>query len=312
MARFAKPRALPRGGTIAIAAPAFHVERLRVLACAEKLVAAGYQVTWREDLFAKQGYLAGDANRRGSELMQWIADPSVDAILCARGGWGCHHIVPLLDAKKFRAARKPLIGFSDVTTLLLWQREVVGLAGMHGPMCVRDDGPTEGELRALLAALSGEVPEPLRGRGLVRGRAEGPLLGGSLTLIADSLGTPWEIDTRGAIVCIEEIGEKPYAIDRQLSHLRAAGKLDAAAGFAIGHLIGCTDPKRSRPSALQVVAEILGPLRKPVVTGLRFGHASPNLPWPVGVRGRIESRPAGGKGVLAVLEPGVARGVRVP
>jgi len=299
--RLVRPRALPRGGTVAIAAPAFWVEPARVYATAERLLGAGYQVTWREDVFARSGYLAGSASRRAAELMQWVRDDSVHAILCARGGWGCHHVIPHLEARAFRAARKPLIGFSDITTLLGWQREVVGLAGVHGPMCVRDEGPTPAELRALLALLRGEPPAPLHGRGAVRGRAEGPLVGGSLTLVADSLGTPWEIDTRGAILCLEEIGEKPYAIDRQLSHLHAAGKLDAAAGFAIGHLIGCVDPKRSRPTAMQVVSEILGARKKPLVTGLRFGHVSPNLPWPVGIRGRLD----GGKGELAVLEPGV-------
>jgi muramoyltetrapeptide carboxypeptidase len=299
--RLSKPRALPRGGTIAIAAPAFWVEPARVHATAARLVGAGYQVTWREDLFARTGYLAGSAERRAAELMQWIRDSSVDAILCARGGFGCHHVIPGLDARAVRRARKPLVGFSDVTTLLGWQREVAGLAGIHGPMCVRDDGPTPAELRALLGLLAGEVPAPLRGRGERRGRALGPLVGGSLTLVADSLGTPWEIDTRGAILCLEEIGEKPYAIDRQLSHLAAAGKLRAAAGFAIGHLVGCSDPKRARPSALEVVRAALGAQQKPLVTGLRFGHVSPNLPWPVGVRGRLD----GGKGELAVLEPGV-------
>jgi muramoyltetrapeptide carboxypeptidase len=299
--RLLLPRALARGGTIAIAAPAFWVEPARVHAMAGRLLAAGHPVTWREDVFARRGYLAGDAERRAAELMQWVNDPSVAAILCARGGWGCHHVIPGLDARAVRRARKPLIGFSDVTTLLGWQREVAGLAGLHGPMCVRDAGPTPAELRALLAALYGEVPAPLRGRGAVRGRAEGPLVGGSLTLVADSLGTPWEIDTRGAILCLEEIGEKPYALDRQLSHLHAAGKLDAAAGFAIGHLVGCVDPKRSRPSAREVVLEILGARKKPLVTGLRFGHVSPNLPWPVGVRGRLD----GGKGELAVLEAAV-------
>jgi muramoyltetrapeptide carboxypeptidase len=299
--RLVRPRALPRGGTVAIAAPAFWVEPARVHATAERLVAAGYQVTWRDDVFARSGYLAGSAERRAAELMQWVRDDSVQAILCARGGWGCHHVIPRLSAREFRAARKPLVGFSDITTLLGWQREVAGLAGLHGPMCVRDDGPTPAELRALLALLSGERPAPLRGRGAARGRAEGPLVGGSLTLVADSLGTPWEIDTRGAILCLEEIGEKPYAIDRQLSHLHAAGKLDVAAGFAIGQLVGCTDPKRARPTALQIVREILGTRRKPLVTGLRFGHVSPNLPWPVGIRGRLD----GGKGELAVLEPAV-------
>jgi muramoyltetrapeptide carboxypeptidase len=296
-----RPRALPRGGTIAIAAPAFWVEPARVFAAAARLAEAGHAVTWREDVFARSGYLAGSAERRAAELLQWIRDDSVDAIVCARGGWGCHHVIPHLDARAFRRARKPLVGFSDVTTLLAWQREVVGLAGLHGPMCTRDHGPTPTELRALLALLAGERPAPLRGRGEARGRAEGPLVGGSLTLVAASLGTAWEIDTRGAILCLEDVGEKPYAIDRHLSHLEAAGKLDAAVGFAIGQLVGCTDPKRARPSALAVIRELLARRRKPLVTGLRFGHGSPNLPWPVGIRGRLD----GGKGELAVLEPAV-------
>jgi muramoyltetrapeptide carboxypeptidase len=299
--RLLRPRALPRGGTVAIAAPAFWVEPARVHATAERLLGAGYQVTWREDVFARSGYLAGSAERRAAELMQWVRDDSVHAILCARGGFGCHHVIPRLSAREFRAARKPLVGFSDITTLLGWQREVAGLAGLHGPMCVRDDGPTPAELRALLAALYGDVPVPLRGRGGARGRAEGPLVGGSLTLVAASLGTPWAVDARGAILLLEDTGERPFRIDRMLQQLRHSGVLAGVAGVGLGHFDRCAEPD-GFIHAGQILREWLDATGVPWVSGLPFGHGAPNLAWPMGVRARLD----GARATLHILERGVA------
>jgi muramoyltetrapeptide carboxypeptidase len=201
-----------------------------------------------------------------------------------------------------RKARKPLVGFSDATTLLLWQLRRAGLMGFHGPMLERDAGPSDAELERLVRALLGEPLPPLAGAGRRGGRAEGRLVGGSLTLLAASLGTPWEIDTRGAILAFEEIGEKPYAIDRDLQHLAAAGKLEAAAGFAVGSLLGCEDPKRATPSADDVIVSVLSRWKKPLVTGLPFGHEQPNLVWPVGAAARIDGK----RGELVLLEAGVA------
>jgi muramoyltetrapeptide carboxypeptidase len=301
--RLSKPNAVRAGDCIAIAAPGFVVDPARLEAGAERLRAAGFRVCWRPDLLAQQGYLAGSDERRAAELMQWVGDADVAAIVCARGGYGAQRMVGRLDAARVRRARKPLVGFSDVTTLLLWQLRAAGLSGFHGPMFDRDAGPSDAELERLVRALAGEPLPPLAGTGRRGGRAEGRLVGGSLTLLAASLGTPWEIDTRGAILAFEEIGEKPYAIDRDLSHLAAAGKLAAAAGFAVGSLLGCEDPKRKAPTADEVVCEILGRHRKPLVTGLPFGHEQPNLVWPVGVHARLDGK----RGELVFLEAGVVR-----
>jgi muramoyltetrapeptide carboxypeptidase len=303
MPRLVKPHAVRRGDCIAIAAPAFAVDAARLEVGAERLRAAGFRVCWRDDLLARHGYLAGSDERRAAELMQWVDDASVAAILCARGGYGAQRMVAGLDAARVRRARKPLVGYSDVTTLHLWQLRHAGIVGFHGPMFDRAEGPSDAELERLVLTLAGDVPPPLAGRPRGGGRAEGRLVGGSLTLLAASLGTKWEVDTRGAILAFEEIGEKPYALDRDLSHLAAAGKLADAVGFAVGSLLGCEDPKRAHPTADDVVLELLGPTGKPLVTGLPFGHEPPNLIWPVGAEAALD----GERGELVFLEAGVVR-----
>jgi len=300
--RLRKARRVRSGDTLAIAAPAFAIDPARFEVGVARLEHAGYRVRWREDVLAVEGYLAGSDARRAEELLGWVEAPDVAAILCARGGYGAHRIMARLDAARVRAAAKPLVGYSDITTLLLWQQRRAGLVGFHGPMFDRDEGPSDLELEHLVRALAGDALPPFAGVGRVGGRVTGRLVGGSLTLLAASLGTPWEVDTRGAVLLFEEIGEKPYALDRDLQHLAAAGKLDAAVGFGVGSLLGCTDPKRETPTADDVVLEILGATGKPLVTGLPFGHESPNLIWPVGVQAELD----GDRGELTVLEAGVS------
>ncbi len=291
------------GARLGVIAPAFAADPDRLDAGIETLRGAGYVLTRRDDVLAREGYLAGCDERRAGEFMGFVDDREVSGMVCVRGGYGCHRIVRHLDATRVREARKPLVGFSDVTTLLLWQRRVAGLVGFHGPVLEREEPLGPEEVASLVGALAGERPPPLRGEGQGGGRAEGRLVGGSLTLLAASLGTPWEVDTRGAILLFEEIGERPYALDRLLQQLACSGKLDAAVGFGVGHLVGCTDPKRDAPTAEQVVLEILGGYDVPLVTGLPFGHRRPNLTWPVGVRGAIDAD----RGEVQVLESGVVR-----
>jgi muramoyltetrapeptide carboxypeptidase len=296
-----KPRALGPGATLGVAAPAFAVDAEALEAGLEGLRAAGFRVRVGDGVRARQGYLAGDDERRARELAALLEDRAVDAVVCARGGYGCQRILPRLDAALFRRAAKALVGYSDVTALHLWQLRRAGLTGFHGPML--EHGAWSGdEAEAVRAALEGRAGEAvLRGEGRGGGRGEGRLVGGSLKLVATSLGTPFEVDTDGAILLLEEVGEKPYAIDRMLRQLEAAGKLAGLAGAGIGYLTGCVDPKRAEPTAEAVVLEVLGPLRVPLVVGLPFGHDRPNLPWPFGVRGAID----GERGELRVLEAGV-------
>lgn len=299
-----KARALSPGATIGIAAPAFAVDPEALEVGEAQLREAGFATVRREDLTERRWYLAGDDRRRVRELMALVEDDRVDAILCARGGYGCHRIVAELDPLRVRAAAKPLIGFSDITTLLLWQRKRAGLVGFHAPMLNRREGMLPEELESLLRALRGDPAPALLGEAHGGGRGEGRLVGGSLTVLAASLGTPWEVDTRGAILLLEDVHEKPYALDRLLQQMRAAGKLDRVAGVGVGQLIDCVDPMRETPSAEEVVLEALLPLGVPIVLGLPFGHGRPNLTWPFGVRGALD----GERGALEILEAGVRRG----
>jgi muramoyltetrapeptide carboxypeptidase len=266
---------------------------------------AGFETLRRDDLLARHGYLAGDDARRARELMELVENPRVDAIVCARGGYGCDRILDALDADAVRAARKPLVGYSDITALLLWQRRCAGLVGFHGPMLEHGASLAPEALDDLVAQLSGAVqqPAPLAGVGRVGGRAEGALVGGNLMLVTASLGTCWEIDTRGAILLIEEVGERPYRIDRMLQQLRGAGKLANLVGVGVGDLTGCVDERFPEPTAADVIEEIVRPLGVPIVTGLPVGHMNANRTWPVGVRATID----GDRGEIRILESGVKK-----
>ena len=300
MTALRKPRALPRGGTIGIAAPASAVD-LDALAAGEKRWReAGFTVVRRDDLLAKRRYLAGDDARRAAELAELWSDARVDAIVCARGGWGCHRIIDRLDASAARDAAKPLVGYSDVTTLLLWQWRFAGLAGLHGPMLERALG--DDEFGALVEMLTGteRLPVERAGTGGAGATVEGPLVGGSLSLIAASLGTPWAIDASGAILLLEDRGERPYRVDRLLEQLRCAGVFERVAGVGFGYFEGCDEPDGSI-TAREILREAVARIGVPWVEGLPFGHAAPNLAWPFGVRARLD----GDRATLQILERGV-------
>jgi len=299
--RLRKPRALRPGGTIGIAAPAGPVDAHSLAAGEDLLRKAGFRVVHGDGILSQHGYLAGDDERRAAELMELVTDSTVDAIVCARGGYGCHRIVSMLDAAAVRKAAKPLVGYSDATTLLLWQIRQVGLIGFHGPMLDRGDELDSASLDALLDGLCGRGDPTLKGEPRRPGRGEGPLLGGSLSLVVASLGTPWEIETRGAILLLEDVGERPYRIDRMLHQLRAAGKLDDLAGIGVGNLCECDDPRYPETRAEDILLEIVASLGVPVVTGLPFGHGGPNTTWPMGADGRID----GERGEVEILERGV-------
>lgn len=302
MARLRKPRALAPGATIGIAAPGGPVDPDRLAEGEALLRAAGFRTLRRDDVVARRGYLAGDDARRAKELQELAANPSVDAIFCARGGYGCDRILPLLDAALLRDAAKPIVGYSDVTALLLWLRRRAGLVGFHGPMLERGADADPRALEALLAQLRGEAALPLllQGRARIAGRAAGRLAGGSLTLVVASLATPWEIDTRGAILLFEEVNEAPYRIDRMLQQLRAAGKLAGLVGVGVGDVSTCVD-ERYGTTVAAVIEEAIRPLGVPLVSELSFGHVRANATWPMGVRAELD----GDRGELRILEHGV-------
>lgn len=303
LATLRKARALRPGDTIGIAAPASPIEE-DVLEAGEQLIRAlGFEPARGEGVTARYGYLAGDDARRAAELMALATDPDIHGILCARGGYGCHRMVSKLDDRVIRKAAKPLVGYSDITTLLLWQRQRAGLIGVHGPMLERGESTPAEAHRELARVLMGEGKPPRwSGETWVGGSREGRLTGGSLSLVVASLGTPWEIDTRDGILLLEEVNEAPYRIDRTLQQLLAAGKLDALAGIGIGELKDC-EPGSEGPSAREVLREILIPLGIPMLAGLPFGHGESNRPWPHGGRATIDAE----RGELELLDFPVTR-----
>lgn len=301
MPRLRKPRALPRGGTIGLAAPASALDMERIAIGEKRWRDAGFSVVYRDDIGARHRYLAGDDARRAAELHELWSDPRVDAVVCARGGWGCHRIMDRLDPDLVRSAAKPLLGYSDVTTLLLWQRRAVRLVGFHGPMLERP--LADDEFDAVIETLTGtdRLPVVRAGSEGGGGSAEGPLIGGSLTLVAASLGTPWAIDARGAVLLLEDVGERPYRIDRLLEQLRCAGVLEQVAALGFGRFERCDEPDASITAA-EILRECAARAGVPWVAGLPFGHGAPNLIWPFGVRARLD----GDRATLQILERGVA------
>ena len=297
-----RPRAVRPGATIALAAPAGPLDPEALDSGRKSLERLGFTVVTRDDVLDRDGYLAGSDARRAEELMGFVNDPDVDAIVCARGGYGCHRIIDRLDAEAFRKAAKPLVGYSDITTLLLWQRKRAGLLGIHGPMCEKP-GSLEGEAgSALVRALQGTGPLPrYEGKTLAAGWAEGRLIGGSLSVCVASLGTPWELDTRDAILMLEDITELPYRVDRMLQQLRAAGKLDRVVGVALGSFTDCDDERNPEWTIERLMGEVLGDLGVPVVGVLPFGHCAENRPWPFAGRAALD----GARGELEILEAAV-------
>jgi muramoyltetrapeptide carboxypeptidase len=298
-----RPRAIRPGARIAVAAPAGPVDPESLAAGRTALERLGFETVVRDDLLERDGYLAGSDDRRASELMEFISDPDVDAIICARGGYGCHRILGRLDPRAFRAAAKPLVGYSDITSLLLWQRKHAGLLGIHGPMLEKRDALQGESGSALVRALQGTGPLPrFEGVARVTGWGEGRLVGGSLSVCIASLGTPWELDTRDSILMLEDITELPYRIDRMLQQLRAAGKFDRVVGIALGDFTGCDDERYPEWTIERLFDDVFGELGVPVVEGLPFGHGSINRPWPFAGRAALD----GARGELEILESAVS------
>ncbi len=297
-----RPRAIRPGGRIALVAPAGPLDPEKFEANRHALERLGFETVARDDILARDGYLAGSDERRAREFMEFVRDPDVDAIVCARGGYGCHRIIDRLDAAAVRKAAKPLVGYSDITTLLLWQRKQAGLLGIHGPMLEKQQSLEGDNGSALVRALQGSGPLPrYAGRTLVPGWSEGRLVGGSLTVCVASLGTPWEIDTRGAILMLEDVTELPYRLDRMLQQLRAAGKLKDIAGIGLGDFKDCEDERYPEWTTERLFSDVFGSLGVPVVMDLPFGHGGQNRPWPFGGRAALD----GARGELELLESAV-------
>lgn len=249
------------------------------------LLGAHYEVRFDRGIFAREGYLAGSDARRLEELSRALDEEDTKAILCARGGYGAMRLLPHLDPARVRRAEKLLVGFSDVTALhALFLR--AGLRTLHGPMVARLGRDGEPALTPLFDAMEGAPPPELRGRGDAP-RVEGPLLGGNLALVASLVGTGQLPSFEGAILLLEDVGERPYRLDRMLVQLELTGVFDRVVGLALGGFDDC-HPGPDGVTAEDVLEDLVARTGLPCVADLPFGHGDVNLPIPLGVRARLE------------------------
>jgi muramoyltetrapeptide carboxypeptidase len=287
-----KPPALKRGDTVGIVAPASNIKPESLEAGCEALRRLGYKPFYFDSILEQDLYFAGTTKRRAHELEEMFMRDDVRAIVCARGGYGANYLLDALILQKIKSHPKIFVGYSDVTSLLTYVLDSVGLVTFHGPMVAKDFAHTDGiDLRSWEAALGGASDWTLdRGSGsgvkpLAKGSAEGILYGGCLSMLAASLGTPYEIRAAGTILFIEDIAAKPYQIDRMLMQLKLAGKLADVRGIVFGEMLECQQSKKQDYTLEEVVLRVIGDLGVPVAYGLRSGHVSRgNITLPFGVR----------------------------
>ncbi|HEY7771009.1 LD-carboxypeptidase [Longimicrobium sp.] len=306
-----RPPALRAGSRVALIAAAGPLPPGGVERAMDRVRAFGWEpVAGRFCRGRCSGYLAGTDDERAADLDAALADPGLDAIWFLRGGYGTMRILDRIDWSALAARPKALIGFSDNTAVHL-AAQGVGVVSFHGPHPHTAEFPdfardtflpvlTEARPAGVLPCPAGSAA---RAEALVEGRAEGPLLGGNLSLVASTLGTPFAIQPRGAILFLEEVGEHIYRLDRLLSHLKLAGVLNAVAGIAIGAFSEVPDAgSEGRPTVRELLQDRLGGLGIPVAFGFPFGHVNDNWTLPMGVRARLDAD----AGTLELLEPAVA------
>ncbi|GII87519.1 putative carboxypeptidase [Sphaerisporangium siamense] len=272
------PSRLRPGDRVAIVAPSGPVDPVRLAHGRQVLTEAGLEVEVMPRVMHRRGYLAGSDAGRAADLQEAWCDPAYRAVVCARGGYGATRLLELFDWPAMEAARpKILLGSSDITALHQAFAARLGVASCFGPMpACRTLGDLEGPEPATLAHLRAslfetEAPGPITGdRVIVPGRAEGPLTGGNLALLAALCGTPYALRGRGRLVLLEDVGEEPYRVDRMLTQLLQAGCLDGVAGIVLGSWVDCGDP-------MAVLIERLAPLGVPMIAGLPVGHGSPQF-----------------------------------
>jgi muramoyltetrapeptide carboxypeptidase len=305
-----KPLALVPGSTIAVVAPASSAKEERIQRGCETLERLDYRVKRYTSKGNPEGYFSAPLAERRKHLQKALTGPEIRAVLCSRGGYGSAEILDgLIEARLKRP--KIFCAFSDLTSvhIFLWQK--LRWVTFYGPLVAGgfDAGPNatggfdpDTFMWAMTATNSGWTA-PLEGETFTRGKAEGTLLGGCITLIETSIGTPWELDTRGSILLLEDRGVKPYQLDRMLLHLKQAGKFEGVRGIILGEFPESEPPEGSSVTVPDVCRRVLGPLRVPIVYGAPVGHTPrPMLTLPLGVRARLH---ASGEGRIDILEPAV-------
>ena len=285
------PKPLFPGARVALVAPASAVPTQRLQPALDFVRSLGLEpVVYPSCYFdSRDGYLAAPDRQRAADINRAFADPAIHGIWCIRGGYGGHRILPLLDGDTIRANPKWFGGYSDVTAIHTYLNQVCGMESYHCTMPSTEFDADEFTLswlkKALFGSLRGSLVNP-PGQSvatLVPGTVTAPLCGGNLSLLAASLGTPWEIDTRDKLLFLEDIGEKTYRVDSMLTQLRNAGKFDQCAGVILGAWTDCPPEYPEKTLLLpEIFAQLIVPAGKPTLADVACGHCLPTLALPLG------------------------------
>ena len=294
------PKALRPGATVGLVCASSPITPEQKERCVQALEAMGFRVKCAENLNTRYGgFMAGEGPYRAALVNAMFADPQVDAILCARGGDGAGRAVPYLDPDLIRANPKPFVGYSDITAFHLVLNQQCGLGTWHGPMASSNmiHGLTEEEKRSLWESLTLSdcdfiCPDGSPLRTLKPGRAEGIVTGGNLSLVCASMGTPYEIETEGRLLFLEDVHESGARLDRMIWQLRNAGKLSQCAGLLLGQFTECENGYDPSYTWLDSFREALSGIDIPVMYGLESGHGSPMMTIPLGALGRMDTEAA--------------------
>jgi muramoyltetrapeptide carboxypeptidase len=279
-----RPAALQRGDTIGIVAPSYSPREGWLTRGVKALERAGFKVILDAELMTLRRFQRKEDERRAENFMSMWVDPRVKAVIGGTGGYGAVRMLPHLEPEVFRLHPKSFVGYSDVTALHLWLNRRAGLRTFHGPTV--DDlvpGTRDPTLTSLLTALTAPRPSTRMGRGVARairpGRATGRLVGGNLSLVQQSIGTPYEVPVDGAILFLEETKDPMSVVDERLLHLRASGLLPRVRGIVFGHL----SLDRSEEDEFEdFVLDLVSDLDVPVLMDFPAGHEIPNLTLPLG------------------------------
>ena len=305
-----KPKGLKFGDTIGLIAPASPVEEEKIKKSQRYLENLGFKVKLGKSCFSKYGYLAGNDNIRSDDINKMFYDKDIQGIICARGGYGCLRILDKIDYSMIKKNPKIFMGYSDITSLHIALNQKSNLATFHGPMAASNmgDGLDDLSRKSMFSAFKNRPIGCINNmqkeliKGINSGSCSGKITGGNLSLITASLGTNYEIDTRGKLLFIEEIGEAPYKIDRMLTQLKHSKKLHNCKGFILGDFNNC-EAGGSSLTLMEIILDTLGNTYKPIVYNIKSGHCSPNITIPLGIKSKIDAD----MGVLIIEESAVAK-----
>ncbi len=311
------PPRLKKGDTIGLITPGSFITEEELDESVKNLKDLGFKVKYSKNILARLGYLAGTDKQRAEDVNRMFSDNEVNGIVCARGGYGCSRILPLLDYELIKKNPKVLVGYSDITALLYGIYSQTGVVCFHGPVGIStfNEFSVENFMNVLINPKTGfemrsvndeENDELYKIIPIRSGIAEGELVGGNLSIVVSLIGTPYDINTGGKILFLEDVGEEPYRIDRMLTQLIEAGKLDNVAGIALGVFKNCRvkekDPSFSKSFTLaEVLYDRLFNLGVPVIYGLSFGHIENKFTLPFGIKAKLDV----GNQTLTLLEQAV-------